>query len=127
MDRILPATWVERLFMRLQGVYGREFTSQFATGMVDGIDPGIENAKQVWAEELGGFCENPEAISYALKHLPDRCPNVIRFRDLCRQAPPKNAGAALVHRLSPEEIEQNQQRIKEIREMLEGKIVKGGE
>lgn len=120
--KTLPASWVEKLFARLQGVYGREFTGQFATGVVDGIDPGIENAKQVWAEELGGFAEHPEALAYALKNLPDRCPNAIRFRDLCRHAPAKSAGNALVHRLSPEEIEENQRKLKEIREMLEGKL-----
>lgn len=123
-QKILPANWVDKLFARLQGVYGREFTGQF-TSVEGGVDIGLLNAKEVWAEELGGFADNPEAIAYALKHLPDRAPNVIKFRDLCRHAPPKNAGAALVHRLSPEEIEQNQQRIKEIREMLEGKVVKG--
>ena len=122
-QKILPASWVDKLFQRLIGVYGREFSGQFSN-VEDGVDIGLINAKEVWAEELGGFAENSEAIAYALKHLPDRAPNVIKFRDLCRHAPPKNAGAALVHRLSPEEIEQNQQRIKEIREMLEGKIVK---
>lgn len=125
-QKILPASWVDKLFQRLIGVYGREFSGQFSS-VEDGVDIGLMNAKEVWAEELGGFVDHPEAIAYALRHLPDRAPNVIKFRELCRHAPPKNAGAALVHRLSPEEIEQNQQRIKEIREMLEGKIVKGGE
>lgn len=125
-QKILPASWVDKLFQRLIGVYGREFSGQFSS-IEDGVDIGMMNAKQVWAEELGGFSDWPEAIAHALKHLPERCPNVIRFRDLCRQAPPKNAGAALVHRLSPEEIEQNQERLREIREMLEGKIIKGGE
>ena len=123
--KILPASWVDRIFLRLDGVYGSEFTGKYSKNDENGFDLGLANAKQVWAEELGGFADNPEAFAYALDHLPERAPNVIRFRDLCRNAPSKHAGLALVHRLSPEEIEQNQQRIKEIREMLEGKVVKG--
>lgn len=120
-QKILPASWVDRLFARLQGVYGREFTGQFSTGMVDGIDIGIENAKQVWAEELGGFCDHPDALAYALKNLPERCPNAIRFRDLCRHAPPKNV-VQLEHKLTEEELERNKKRIRELRESLTKKM-----
>lgn len=116
--KMLRRDWVDRLFARLQGVYGREFTGQFSTGLdVNGVDLGIENAKQVWAEELGGFSEWPEAIAYALSHLPERCPNAIRFRDLCRHAPPKNV-VKLEHKLTEEQLEENKRRIREITEML---------
>ena len=114
-QKTLRRDWVDRMFARLQGVYGREFTSQFSTGLdVNGVDLGIENAKQVWAEELGGFAEWPEAIAYALQHLPERCPNAIRFRDLCRHAPPKNNVAQLEHKLSPEQMAENKKRVADL-------------
>lgn len=113
--KMLRRDWVDRLFARLQGVYGREFTGQFSTGLdVNGVDLGIENAKQVWAEELGGFSEWPEAITYALSHLPERCPNAIRFRDLCRHAPPKNNVAQLEHRLTEEQMAANKKRVADL-------------
>jgi len=113
--KMLRRDWVDRLFARLQGVYGREFTGQFSTGLdVNGVDLGIENAKQVWAEELGGFSEWPEAIAYALSHLPERCPNAIRFRDLCRHAPPKNNVAQLEHKLTEEQMAANKKRVADL-------------
>lgn len=117
MRPILPSVWVEKLFARLQGVYGREFTGQFSTGMVDGIDAGIENAKQIWAEELGGFAESPEDIAYALRNLPERSPNVIVFRDLCRKAP-RNGSLQLEHKLTPEQMERNKERLAELKASL---------
>ena len=87
---MLPNAWVDKMFARLHGIYGREFTSQFSVIDANGNDVGMANAKQVWAEELGGFIDNPEAIAFALKHLPDRVPNAIKFRDMCRQAPLKS-------------------------------------
>lgn len=114
-QKTLRRDWVDRLFARLQGVYGREFTGQFSTGLdVNGVDLGIENAKQVWAEELGGFSEWPEAIAYALSHLPERCPNAIRFRDLCRHAPPKNNVAQLEHKLTEEQMAANKKRVADL-------------
>jgi hypothetical protein len=87
----LPADWVDRIFARLQGAYGREFTGQFS--MIDqstGIDIGIENAKVVWGEELAMFADNAEAIAYGLKSLPEKAPNVLRFRETCKMAPARN-------------------------------------
>jgi hypothetical protein len=83
----LPASWVDRIFARLQGVYGREFTSQFSFVDSTGNDIGLANAKGVWAEELGCFALNPDAISFALLNLPERSPNAIKFKELCRLAP----------------------------------------
>ena len=120
-QKILPASWVDRLFARLQGVYGREFTAQFSQFDNDGNDVGLLNAKQVWAEELGGFVDHPEALAYALKHLPERCPNAIRFRDLCRHAPPPNV-VAIEHKITEEERERNKARFKDLVKVVEGKM-----
>jgi hypothetical protein len=91
----------------LHGIYGNRFASQW-----DGAD--IQNVKQVWAEELGGFSEMPEAIGYAFKNLdPKFPPSALEFKELCRRAPRKEV-MALPHKLTPEEIERNRQRIAEI-------------
>lgn len=83
----IPASWVDRIFARLQGVYGREFTGQFSVIDNSGNDIGMENAKSVWGQELGCFALNPDAIAFALLNLPDRAPNAIKFKELCRLAP----------------------------------------
>ncbi len=71
---------VERLFDRLSATYGRDFTSKY-----EGVD---SNAlKSSWAHELSSFTRDLPSIAWALEHLPERCPNVIEFRTLCRRAP----------------------------------------
>lgn len=112
-QKILPASWVDRLFARLQGVYGREFTGQFSQFDAEGIDIGLLNAKQVWAEELGGFIDHPDALAHALQHLPEKCPNAIRFRELCRHAPPKNV-VQLEHKLTEEQMAENKKRVADL-------------
>lgn len=87
----LPEKWIERIFARLQGIYGAQFTSKFSR-MDQGVDVGMLNAKSTWADELGNFSDKPEAIAYALDHLPtDHVPNALEFRDICRRAPKKEA------------------------------------
>ena len=48
----------------------------------------MADVKTDWAEVLGGFTQNLEAIAWALQHLPaDRAPTALQFRELCLQAP----------------------------------------
>lgn len=122
----LPSAWVEKIFARLQGVYGREFLGQYGTGMVNGIDAGIENAKAVWADELAGFAKWPEAIGYALEHLPERVPNCIKFKELCRNAP-RPEPMKLEHKLTEEQMAANKKKIKEIIDGLANHMAKKGE
>jgi len=109
MLKPLPSSWVERIFLRLQGVYGREFTNQYSQYVGD-VDIGMENAKRVWAEELAGYTENPDAIAYALETLPDRAPNAIKFRDACRRAPEKPK-VLIENKLTQEQMAANKQRV----------------
>ena len=76
----LPMKAVDRLFERLAAIYGAAWLRQW-----DGIP--INDVKAVWAHELSGFSGRLEAIAWALENLPERCPNVIEFRNICRQAP----------------------------------------
>jgi hypothetical protein len=117
----LPNAWVEKIFARLQGIYGREFTGQFSTGMVNGIDAGLENAKVTWAEELSGFSKWPEAIGYALEHLPERVPNCIKFKELCRNAP-RPEPVRIEFKLSEEQMAANKIKVKQMMEDLRTKM-----
>jgi hypothetical protein len=76
----LPIAAVERLFDRLSMTYGTEFTNTW-TGMP------LKEIKTHWAYELSQFAGNLNAIGWALQNLPDRCPNLIEFKNLCKQAP----------------------------------------
>jgi hypothetical protein len=106
MNTVLPQQWIERIFARLQGIYGSQFVSKF-TYIENGSDVGLINAKAVWAEELGGFLDQPEAISYALKNLPsDFAPSALEFRDLCRRAPRKEL-PAIEHKLTEKDHERS--------------------
>lgn len=115
----LPAVWVDRLFARLQGVYGRDFMGQFSQVDSSGMDVGIANAKQIWSEELGGFSEYPEAIAYALENLPERMPNAIVFREICRKAPRKGY-TALEYKLTDEDKNNAKLQLQRLKEMLHG-------
>jgi hypothetical protein len=76
----LPLQAVDRLFERLTATYGRQFLSLY-----EGLDANA--IKSSWAHELSGFGGNLHAIAWALEHLPERAPNAIEFRNLCRRAP----------------------------------------
>ena len=91
----LRRDWVERIFLRLQGVYGSQFTGKYLTGeLVNGRDVGYENAMHVWGEELRGFADDGNAIGYALNNLDSKFPpNVREFIEICRRAPRKGLPA----------------------------------
>lgn len=83
----LPLAWVEKIFKKLTLAYGRDFTARWE---------GIETADVIedWSHELAGFANWPEAISYALQHLPaGKPPTVFEFRAICYLAPKPNLPA----------------------------------
>lgn len=71
---------IDRLFHRLGATYGADWDRAL------GQTP-INDAKTVWAHELAPFKNSLTRIAWALENLPDRCPNVIVFKSLCKQAP----------------------------------------
>ena len=80
----LPIAAIDRLFDRMNLTYGTQFVRMWS-----GLD--INDVKSSWAYELGIFAHNLNAIGWALEHLPERCPNLIEFKALCKQAPrPQN-------------------------------------
>ena len=74
---------IDRVINRLTATYGAAWERQ------NGNVP-LADCKTVWLHELSGFLQSRDsmmAIAWALENLPERCPNVIEFRNLCRQAP----------------------------------------
>ncbi len=79
----LPIPWVDKIFLKLTLVYGREFIGRW-----EGLE--IADVKTDWGHELAGFENWPEAIAHALATLPPgRPPTVVEFRELARKAPRK--------------------------------------
>lgn len=80
----LPSEWIDRIFMRLHGRFGSNFGDKFKTGQKDehGVDLGIINAKQVWAEELAGI--SAERIKNALLHNYEYAPSCDQFKLQCK-------------------------------------------
>lgn len=76
----LPTAAIDRLFERLQMSYGAEFLNKWANLSANDV-------KSHWAHELDYFSDNLNAIGWALNNLPDRCPNLIEFKSLCKHAP----------------------------------------
>jgi hypothetical protein len=71
---------IDRLFARLTLTYGRAFMLQW-----EGLP--VNDVKSTWAHELAEFRSRLDPIAWALENLPERCPNVIAFRNLARSAP----------------------------------------
>lgn len=80
---------IDRLFERLSVTYGAAWIR-----MYEGMDSNA--VKSVWMHELDGFEDKLHAIAWALDHLPERVPNVVEFRGMCRAAP-----ALIVPMLTP--------------------------
>lgn len=115
----LPDSWVQRIFSTMQGHYGSRFLNMWTTGQLlpDGSDAGLINAMNHWAEKLGGFAEHPEVFKHVLEILPDEPPTLPQFVNLCRIAPRKQA-PVLEHKLTPEQMEANKERVREAIDML---------
>ena len=86
IKQTLPREWIERIFMRLHGRFGNEFLNKFRTGQIEnGVDIGIENAKQTWAEELAGC--SPDRIKNGLATTFAKAPSSDEFKLACRSTP----------------------------------------
>lgn len=83
---MLPLKAIDRLFERLALTYGTQWDR-----MWEGRT--IQDVKTVWADELSGYASERGLLSvaWALDNLPDRAPNLIQFRNLCRLAPTPEA------------------------------------
>lgn len=77
----IPAAWVDELFTRLTVRYGQAFMRQYTAAAVE-----PEEVRADWANVLRG-CDGDQ-IAYALENLsPDKAPNAMQFRALCKSRP----------------------------------------
>lgn len=75
-----PLHWADALFAKLSIRYGSAFLAQWPDA-----DPSL--VKSDWCDVLTGFGDKPEAIKYALEHLPEKPPTAMQFRAICNLAP----------------------------------------
>lgn len=120
--RTIPASWVDRIFDRMQGYYGSIWVDRWRTGEIDnsGRDCGLINAKVTWCLELGGFCDEPERIQRAIESCRSRNlpPTLPEFLDLCRQAQPNPVASIPAPKVTPEIATQRANAIRESAENL---------
>lgn len=79
----LPLAWIDRIWDKLTVTYGATFLARWR----DFDAQALNAVKSDWMHELSGFEKAPHAIAFALANLPERAPNIVEFRNLCRQAP----------------------------------------
>ena len=88
---------VDRLFERMALTYGKQFTDMYSN-----LDH--SSVKTMWAHELSIYANSLNRIAWALENLPPRCPNVIEFKQLCRQAPAPEVPALPEPKADPERL-----------------------
>jgi len=87
----------DHLFNRLLAVYGAQWSKQWQ-------DVPMQDAKEAWARELGQFSGRLQAIACALQNLPERAPNAVQFRNLCRAAPEADVPALPMPAANPAQM-----------------------
>jgi hypothetical protein len=76
----LPIKAIDRIFSRLAATYMAAWDRSL------GAVP-LSDIKTAWSYELGGFENRLQDVAWALDNLPEKPPNVIEFKKLCRLAP----------------------------------------
>ena len=99
---------IDRLFERLAATYGAQWTRQWQ-------DVPMSDVKTAWAHELDVFSANLGRIAWALENLPARCPNVIEFKNLCRQAPTPEQPRLPEPKADPERVKAELSKLGELR------------
>lgn len=111
---ITMAESIDWLFTRLAGTYGAQWTRQWeGTPMTD--------VKAAWGHELSAYAGNPSAIKHALDNLPERCPNVIQFRNLCRTAPARTVPQIEAPKADPARIREELAKLAPAPERVDGR------
>lgn len=74
----MRSEWIERIFARLSGIYGSEFTYKWA-------DVDNDSLKAEWADALGGFHADDIAAALQACRAQPKAPNLPEFAAMCRQ------------------------------------------
>jgi hypothetical protein len=102
---------VDRLFTRLGATYGAQWDKSLGTAPLGDV-------KTLWAHELSGYAGSLHRIAWALENLPARCPNVIEFKQLCRQAPAPDVPELPEPKADPERLKQELSKLGDLRAKL---------
>jgi len=111
----LPTQAIDRMFSRLQGTYGSAWERSH------GATP-LSDVKAVWGHELSGFGDKLKMIAWALENLPERCPNVIEFRNLARRAP-TDEPLQIAVKADPEQVAKELLRLGQLRSQIAKPVV----
>jgi len=98
---------IDRIFQRLAATYGAAWDRSL--GQVPMAD-----IKTVWNHELAGYLQRRQSmlsIAWALENLPERPPNAIQFKNLCRCAPCADTPALAAPAADPERMARELERI----------------
>lgn len=93
----LPIKAIDRLFERLGMTYGKAWSNLW-----DGMP--VQDVKSLWAHELAFYANHLDDVAWALENLPERAPNIIEFRNLCRKAPRKEVLKLDNNKADPERV-----------------------
>lgn len=90
---------IDKLFDTLGAYYGASWDRSL------GATP-IADAKTAWGNLLQGYAskERMHDIAWALDNLPDRPPNAIEFRNLCRRSPVGDLVALSAPKIDPAKV-----------------------
>ena len=104
----LPAKAIDRLFDRLEQTYGSQWSGMWR-------DQKMSDVKTAWSYELQNFDKRLDAVAWALENLPERVPNLIAFRNLCRSAPAKDVPILSEPKADPARLKAELSKLGEIR------------
>jgi hypothetical protein len=107
---------IDRLFQRLGATYGAAWDRSFG-------EAPISDVKTVWAHELSVFSGSLNRIAWALENLPERCPNAMEFKSLCRQAPSPDQQALPEPKADPARVAAELAKLAPIRNTLAASTV----
>ena len=114
MTEVVEKSPIDRVFTRLSATYGAAWDRSL------GQAP-LSDVKTVWWHELSGFLQTRASmlsIAWALENLPERCPNAIEFRNLCRAAPAAEAPKLPEPKADPERLQAELAKLAPLREKL---------
>ena len=102
---------IDRLFTRLGATYMAQWDRALGSAPLGDV-------KTLWAHELSPFANSLHRIAWALENLPPRCPNVIEFKLLCRQAPAPDVPELPEPKADPERLKQELSKLGDLKAKL---------
>ena len=102
---------IDRLFERLAATYGSAWSRQWS-------DVPLADVKTAWAHELSGYGGRLEVLAWALENLPERAPNIIEFRNLCRRSPAPEAPRLPELKADPERLARELSKLQDLKQLV---------